>query len=233
MTCLYCGREIEEGKQFCECGHPVMANGYTPAAQPMYTPAPMKRSSPGVPKFVWVLLAVLIIAGGGYFLKHYMDSRNLRDESTWEEISESEYTVTLPKALKKADSKKYTPGYKVIGFYTSTEAAFEVDKMDLDASEKAAFKNQDRQQLLKQLISAMSIDGQKLEPKELGDGKVYVEYTRSEKDVIKKSDKLFVVDVMCMTEDAIYEAYAYCAEEDKDKYDSAMIKWVESFKVKE
>lgn len=222
MTCQYCGREVEAGQQFCECGHPILNTAA--AGSPSYAAVPMKRSSPSVPKFVWILLAVVLLGAGGYFFSHFMDSRNLVNEDTWHEVSGSGYTVTIPKALKKSDKTLQTSsGYKVIGFYTSTEAAFSV------ATTSSEGLSTDDLMLY---FSNYSIDGQKLEPKKLKDDMIYFEYTRTQKDVIKKSDNLFIVDAMCVVDDKIYEAYAYCANEDKDKYRDSMIKWVESFEVK-
>ena len=76
------------------------------------------------------------------------------------------------------------------------------------------------------------VNGQPLDPKELGD-KIYVEFPATKDGYIEVTDLLWEVDATLVTQNAVYEIEVYCPEQDKDIYRDSMVKWIESFEVKE
>ena len=101
MFCPKCGNQIPDGSRFCPgCGAQLGTPGGTPqqqyqrasAAQPRYQPVAAQPKRKGVPVFLLMVLAVLVIAGGAiaYFAhqsaleKDPLHGAKLKQQTIWE-----------------------------------------------------------------------------------------------------------------------------------------------------
>lgn len=259
MRCQYCGREAQPGQVYCECGHPISLSGdnfsqpnpqpgfYQPGYQQQgfgsgFTPdgrslaSLQKKPGSGIGvKIVIVLVVIALLCGGGFLAYKLIKGQDVLDEDNWKKIDKSNYSITLPGAMKESDNiVELDPSYTREGFFQADDAAVYIGRMDLDADQQNIIKSNglDKfKQAMLQAGSQRSINGQKLDPKMRGD-LIVMEYSATRKNYLKNTDEVYILDAIYINEEVMYELEAYCPKADKDKYIDSMYKWVDSFKLK-
>ena len=186
---------------------------------------------------VLIICAMAVVIGIiAFFVYKMIVGRELTDEKGWKKFETDSFSITMPDVLKESDKISETdPDYKKLGFYTSEKIAVYVTKAALNEEEKAVVKKSGIDAIKKNMIkqgAKQTIVGQPIDPKELGDA-IYVEFAVTKDGYIDVTDLLWEVDATIVTEEALYEVEIYCPEVDKDIYRESMLKWLESFEVKE
>lgn len=231
MKCSHCGKEVPEGELFCSCGHPVTINENSadPSQMdsPLVTSIGSTKTKKGMPKFVQTLIvvAVFLLIGFGYV--YYKNTYSLTNEKSYHEVSTSEFSMTIPKTLEKSSTTgSVSDGMVPVAFYTSEKAAVDIEKIPY--SQNPALESMDMDAYL-EYLSATDSD---MKPTKDGDV-VYVTYIDDGGSAaLKNSKDCYVVEALFQGDDAMYSVNAYCYNEDKDKYEESLIKWVKSFKLK-
>ncbi|MBR6102221.1 MAG: zinc ribbon domain-containing protein [Ruminococcus sp.] len=242
MECPYCGREVQEGAVYCECGRPVNIAGASAGASAgpattfqqqldSQTLDSVKRKVK-VPVLPIVIMIVALIAAGVFLFLHFRSISNITKEDTWETVNGKGYTIVLPAALKENTDKMLTvqgSDYTKLAFYTSGPAAVYIERRDLTAYEKETFSGLTTKQILDQYKTRVfKINDQEIDFKERN-GYLYFEYDSHKPNYIGDSDEVQVIEAMRYTSDYLYEFYAYCDAKEKDKYRESMFKWLDSF----
>ena len=186
---------------------------------------------------VLIILAMAVVIGViAFFVYKLIIGRDLNDEKGWKKFETDSFSITMPDVLKESDKiSESDPDYTKLGFYTSEKIAVYVTKASLNEEEKSIVKSSGIDTIRKSMIrkgSEQMINGYHLDPKQLGKV-IYVEFPATKDGYIEVTDLLWEIDATLVTEDALYEVEVYCPEEDKDLYGESMLKWIESFEVKE
>ena len=250
MTCEYCGRENPDGTVFCECGRPLTlgsrtssagasSGGYGASPQPSaaygrYTySAPRPRRSPVV--FIVIFLIALAVGGAMYFLSSKNAGKNMTDESKWKTITEPQFSITVPPAMKKGTMLTVMGGKtKHLGFYTSNLAGFDVNYYKYTNDEKELYGSLNA----KDFALVSSLMTQKINDQEIkfqareGKNYLFAEYNRHSPNYIGKSDEVWYIESMFPTAEGYYIVDTYCAQTDKAEYRESMLKWLDSFSGK-
>lgn len=231
MKCNYCGNEVPEGEIYCSCGHPVnvAANGgdVSKMDSPLVTSIGSTKTKKGMPKIVQSLIVigvfVLIALGYGYYKNTY----SLTNEKSYREVSTSEFSMMIPKTLEKGSSlRPSSDGMVPVAFYTSEKAAVDIEKIPYSTNPE--LESMDIEAYL-ELLAKTDSD---MKPTKDGDV-IYVTYVdKGGSGALKNSKDCFVVEALFQGKDAMYSVNAYCYNEDKDKYEDALINWVKSFEPK-
>ncbi|GEM_PF-1988799 len=178
-------------------------------------------------KKIIALVIVLVLAAAGYFGYGYMLDKNVTDSSRWTEFQNSEFKVTLPKNMKSSDKLYHTSsGQEQIAFYQSKKACFSVAKIPYSANE--SLKKLD----IEQYLSNMTINGKELDLIPVNDG-FYYSRTKEASDVFKNTKEVFVIEGMFKGKNAVYSVAIQCRADDRGKYEDSMLKWLESFTLKD
>ena len=245
MKCMYCGRENPEGEIYCECGRPLrLGSSPTMAASggSSYTPSPdspfaaqtldsVKRTR----SFPWkplALLLLVLIGVGIFFLIRMFSAKHITDEASWETINETSFSITVPPEMEKGEMLTSTSSTtNLLAFYTSRLAGFDVSVHRYTDPEKEMYSGLTAEQFAEaQKIRTTKINDQLIEYKvRPGKNYVYIEYNSHHPGYIKKSDEVWYIEAMFPTENAYYLVCVYCAQDDKDEYHEAMLKWLDSF----
>ena len=186
---------------------------------------------------VLIILAMAVVIGIIAFIVYkVIIGRDLTDEKGWKKFETDSFSITMPDVLKESDKiSESDPDYTKLGFYTSEKIAVYVTKASLNEDERSVIKTSGIEAIKKNMIKQggeQIVNGQPLDPKELGD-KIYVEFPATKDGYIEVTDLLWEVDATLVTQNAVYEIEVYCPEQDKDIYRDSMVKWIESFEVKE
>lgn len=253
MNCPYCGREVQDGEVFCACGRPVNLSGAAAGSTPQPTAQnrPVGAASPYLPEGVsleslhkparrgapiW-LVALVLLACVGVILFFMFRNSDITDESKWATINRPDYSFKAPKALKDERKRMVTIGADLLDFYSGKEAAILINKSNWNSSQKKMIEELGKDATKAQIFSLFSRrsitkNGVKtdLVPETRGDY-VYFTMDTHEKNYIGKSDEVFEINAYYITDDAMYEVSAYCAESDKDKYKETLFKMIDSFRV--
>ena len=245
MNCPYCGREVEEGKAFCECGRPVsLASGggsvspNTSFEQQLSTQTlasvQRKTKAPILPIIIIVLAA---LAAGVFFLLKFMAEKNIVKEDTWEVVDTAEYSVKLPTAMKEETEKMVQlnvtgSDIKKLNFFTCTKAAFYATARRLTDAEKEMYQGYDTAKIM-ELFQPIkhSVNGVEVKPGVRGNY-IFYEYPVTRKNYISSTDNVWEIEAIYFTSHSLYELSVYCPEDEKDTYRESMLKWLDSFEPK-
>ena len=195
-----------------------------------------KKAVPVGP-IVVVILVVLVVAG--FFGYQGYLNKSMTDESKWITISGSGYSIKAPKAMKKGDMVQVLDeDAKLLDFYTSREAGFDVSVYHYTADEKKLLSGMGAQEYLATITlggkRTRKVNGQDV-TYEVREGKNYI-YSNGIKlhrqNYVRKSDDIYYIEAMFPYEDGYYQVNVYCAESDKSKYEDVLMKWLDSFTVK-
>lgn len=244
MKCMYCGRDNPDDATFCECGRPLRLGGAS--STPSYTStdtspfasqtlADVKYKKP-IPKAPLLLLLLIAVGVGVFFLLRFLSDKKITDEGSWETISKPFYSITVPSSFKEGDMLTVGNSVEVLlDFYTSRLAGFDVSKREYTAPEKEMYGSLTARDFAEaQQIRTVKINGQevKYQVRE-GHEYIYGEFSRHCINYIGKTDDLWYIEAMFPTKNAYYLVNVYCAEEDKAQYRDAMMKWLDSFTPKD
>lgn len=240
MKCSSCRRELKEGTLVCECGQAVgeeKAGGETKTPDGRDLASLEKPAVTSRTTNVLIVCAMAVVIGIiAFFVYKMIIGRELTDEKGWKKFETDSFSITMPDVLKESDKiNESDPDYTRLGFYTSEKIAVYVSKAELNEEEKSVVKTHGIDAIRKSMMqegSEQMINGQKLSPKQLGD-MIYVEFPATKDGYIEVTDLLWEVDATIVTEQALYEVEIYCPEVDKDIYRESMLKWLESFEVKD
>lgn len=177
-------------------------------------------------KKVIIFIAIIVCLAGVILGIKAFSGNQTTDSSKWRIVTHSEFTVTLPKNMKSS-SKLYDTsfGEEQIAMYSNSDVALSVAKISYSYNSK--MKDID----LKKYINSISIDGEKMSAKSIGNGYYYSTY-RNASPAPEDEDKLFVIEALFKGSDAMYSVSTYCDRADRSKYEASMLKWVESFNAK-
>lgn len=176
-------------------------------------------------KVIIIVVTVLCLAGIILGIKAFSKDQTT-DSSKWVTVTHSEFTVTLPKNMKSSSRLYDTSfGEEQVASYSTSDVYFSVAKIPY--SYNAKLKDID----IEKYIRSISIDGEKLSPKSIGDG-YYYSTNRNASPAPEDKDKLFAIEALFKGTDAMYSVSTYCKTTDRSKYEASMLKWVESFKAK-
>lgn len=236
MKCMYCGQDNPDGEVFCVCGRPLtLGGGYGTQAPPFpfQTPDQVKHRK-ALPKGPIILLLIVLLGVGGFFYyRHYMQS-SMTDESKWQTINGNGYSITVPKVMKK--SKMLTvegSEMELLDFYTSEDAGFDVSVYRYSEEEKSLYGKLGAKDYRAAMVASgrtVKINDQKLDFKVREDENyLYAGYNVHRANHIGKSDDVYYIEAMYPCDDCYYQVDVYCAESDKSKYESIMLKWLDSF----
>ncbi len=245
MKCMYCGRENPDGAVYCECGRPLKLGGAANTNTSSYTPSPdspfasqtladVKRTR-SVPVVPIVFILALLIGAGVFFGMRWLEQRNVTKEDTWETVSEPLWEITVPSGLKKGDMLTVQgSSYDLLGFYSSRLAGFDVSVHTYTDPEKEMYGGLNA----KDFAEAFKGRTVKINDNEIkyivreGANYIYGEYPRHCANYIGKSDEVWYIEGLFPYADGFFLVDVYCAEEDKGEYRDAMLKWLDSFKIK-
>ncbi|WP_124098523.1 zinc ribbon domain-containing protein [Ruminococcus sp. Marseille-P6503] len=229
MKCKFCGNEVVEGEKYCSCGNPVTYDESVSTEQisadnsdlqsaPSVAVSTRKR---GIPRALASILVVVVIALAGLGYTYYKNMYSLTHSSTYKEVSESEFTMKIPRTLKKDSSGDS----ESVAFYTSEMAAVNIVKYDYSTNpEMELISPEDYMSL----AEVGSFDG---EFKKDGD-LVYACYNDSTVGTLGDTQECYVIEGLFKGDDAMWSVNAYCLSKNKEDYEDALIEWVKSFKLK-
>ena len=239
MKCMYCGQDNPDGAVYCRCGRPLtLGGGYGGQMNPfpMQTPDMVKHRK-AVPIMPIILVLLMIVAAGGFFYYRNYLKASVTDESKWQTISGSGYSIKAPKAMKKGEMLTVSGGDStLLDFYTCEEMGFDVSVHNYTDEEKKMYGELDA----KAYLAAYKLSGrvQKINGQELkfevreGQNYVYAGYNVHRPNYVGKSDEVYYIESLFPYGDGYYQVNAYCAEEDKDKYEEYLLKLLDSFDEK-
>ena len=246
MTCQYCGRDNPDGATYCECGRPLSLGGTnTGASANSSAPKPESpfayqtldsvkrtRNFPVVP--VIVILAALL-GVGIFFGLRWLDARHMTDPSSWKEVSEPLFTITVPPALEKGEMLTLQGSRSEhLVFYTSRLGGFNVGIYRYSDAEKELYGNLDAkaftaaQQMIKLTLNGQEVKYQVRE----GQNYAFLEYSRHAPNYVGKSDEVWFIEALFPTPKGYYIVDVYCAEEDKGEYRDYLLQWLDNFTSK-
>lgn len=85
---------------------------------------------------------------------------------------------------------------------------------------------------IENFFSSWTIDGKSLNPIKINDG-FYYSMEKETSGVFKNTSNIFVIEGIFKGENAVYSVAIQCRTKDNNKYEDAMIKWLESFEIKD
>ncbi len=176
-------------------------------------------------KKVITVIVVLLCFAAGFGAYYYKTDYSITNSSQWHSLNESEFSAKIPKTMEKGSSYSTSTGQQGIASYSNSKAAFSVSKISYSQNE--ALKDMD----LKEYLSNLKINGQKLTPVAINDG-YYAAYTKTSKDFFNEDTEIYMVEAMYQGDDALYSVTVCCRLSDRKKYESSMMEWLDSFKLK-
>ncbi len=194
----------------------------------------MGSSGKGV-KFLVFLIIIAAVGAGVFFGMGKMNEKNVTDESTWTTISEPQFSIKVPKSMKKGEMLTVQgSSVQQLCFYTSQLAGFDVNFYTYNDEEKGTLGSlsvKEYETVMKKMTR--KVNGQVLTYK-ARDGKNYLfaEYNRHSPNYIGKSDEVWYIEAMYPTKEGYYIVDTYCAQTDKDMLRESMLKWLDSFTIK-
>ncbi|MBR6044874.1 MAG: hypothetical protein IKP47_04485 [Ruminococcus sp.] len=243
MECPYCGREVQEGAVYCECGRPVNVAGASAGSSAgpattfqqqlnSQTLASVQRKVK-VPVLPIILMVAALIAVGVFLFLHFRSLSNITKEDTWETVEGKGFTIVLPGALKEDTDKMLTvqgSDYQKLAFYTSAPCAVYIERRALSDYEKQTYAGLTTKDILDQYKTrTLKINGQEVAFDQRS-GYLYCDYDVHRPNYIDDNDEVYAIEAMRYTNDYLYEFYAYCDVKEKTKYRESMFKWLDSFK---
>ena len=171
-------------------------------------------------KFLVVLIVFVLLAGVGgfFFITH---SKSMTDSGSWQEVTNSEFSMTIPKTMKEGKSN-YTSsfGQEGVAYYSNVMGSVSVSKIPYSKNQYLADMD------VKEYMNSLTIDGQKLTAYPINDT-YYCEYFTTQ----GKTEN-FVIEAFYKGDDALYGVAVRYRSNDRKKFEKSMIKWIESFKTK-
>ncbi|MBR6338391.1 MAG: zinc ribbon domain-containing protein [Ruminococcus sp.] len=234
MKCMYCGQDNPDGAVFCVCGRPLTLGGGYGNPFPVQTPD-MVPHRKAVPKLPLILLILAVLGVCGFIGYHLYLEKSMTDESKWKTIDGKGYSITVPIALKEGKMLTVNDSDgELLGFYTSEEAGFDVHRYNYTDVEKKMYGGLDAQAYLDAFMAngrrKISINGQELKYQvREGEDYFYAGCNRHCINHIGKTDEVYYIDAVFPTKNGFYVVDVYCAEDEKDKYEAVLLKWLDSF----
>lgn len=231
MKCEFCGRELEPDELICECGHSAAEkNEDKEKTEKAKKPAKSDKRKDAL-IFLIMAAAVGIIA---FIVYKVIIGRDIRSEDSWETVKKDGYSITIPSVMKESsDVSEMDSDYTKLGFFKCADACVYISKADFNEDEKKIIKQRGVDGLRNWMLenaAEQSINGYKLSPVQSGE-LIIVEYPVNQEDYVKDTDELWTVSATLLTDDCVYQIDAYCARSESEKYESSMVKWLESFRL--
>ncbi|MDE6520715.1 MAG: hypothetical protein K2K91_09740 [Ruminococcus sp.] len=177
-------------------------------------------------KKIIIAVIVVIFLSGGFFGYKYFSKIDVTDSSKWEYVYNDEFIAKLPENMKESDNLFYTStGEKQIALYQNSEVCFSVAKIPFSANE--SLKTID----IKTFCKNLEINGKKLDIIPINDGYYYTT-DREAENIFENTSSIFSIEGIFKDDDAIYSVVIQCRKADKTEYESSMIEWLESFRLK-
>ena len=186
-------------------------------------------------KRFFIVLLIAALAVGGYFGYNYLTVKQITNESSWQTISGSGFSIKAPSPLKQGANKSTD----VLGatsecFYTSRLVGFDVSYRPYTPQEKpyvSHYTAEDYSDLLDLLMS--NVGGNDIIFTVSDDKRyLYGQGRRQIKDYVGKSDEVWYIMAVYPNSDGFYVVDAYCNMEEKSKLQDSLFKMLDSFEVK-
>lgn len=170
------------------------------------------------------------IGFGSYGYFRYRDVYHVTHEDTWETITRSEYSMTIPADMQDGNVLMLDNSSEVLDCFASSEVMIAVYVTRWSSEEKELLKQVNLTDLIMQTFQRRTINGMQLEPVQRGE-MIYVEYPRNTTTMFKGTDTVQTIDACFISDDGLYEIEVYCPENKYSDYQTYMLSWLDSFKL--
>lgn len=224
MKCNVCGRELQDGQMFCQCGNTV---GYAGGEDLSLYP---KKKSGAMPLLIGMAAGAVIFVLIIVFIATALtrDSRSVTDRASWERVSGEGYSITMPSGLKDTRLTTNTGGMTVLKEVSNSEVAIAIGSKSYNAADFGSINRKKLEEMLKRYMPAEDGNGHAVELKEHG-SMFYYEYTEEASGMFFGASTVHVVDAMCVGKSAIYDVIIVCPEKKYAVYEPYIFSWVDSF----
>ena len=224
MKCNSCGRELQPGQMFCQCGATV---GYAGTNDLNLYPEKKKGAAPlligmGVGALIFIAIIALIISAAT------KGKRNVTDRSKWERISGSGYSMTIPGGMTEGEVITKSATMTTLKQVHNSEVAIAVSSYPYDAKKLGSINRKKLQEMIQQQMPATDSNGHEVNIQERG-GYFYYDYEHEQSGIFLGASSVHVVDAMFVGKSAIYDVVVFCPEKKYSGYEQYIFSWVDSF----
>lgn len=227
-----CEHESEQGEKACERSNQL--SDEKPAQSKKNRSRKPSVTSKATNALIIFVMAVVIGIAAFFVYKLIIDS-DIRNKDNWKTVEKQEYSISVPKAMQESeDDIEIDSDYTKLGFFRCSKASVYISKAEFNEEEKNQIRSEGLEVIKNQMLKngeKKEINGYRLNPQQRGE-LIFVEYPVSAKDIVKGEEKLWVVSATLVTNQCIYQVDAYCASDDAEDYEGAMVGWLETFKIK-
>lgn len=231
MKCEVCGRELAPEETVCECGNVLKSEQ---SGEKKEKSAKPKKASKAVNAAIFLAMAV-VMGVAAFFVYRLIITSDIRDKDNWHTVENENYSITIPKAMEESDDDvEIDSDFTKLGFFKCSKASVYISKAELNDEEQKQIKSEGLEVVINETVKKgknQTINGYEINPQKVGD-LIIVEYPLVAEGYIKGEEELWAVSATLITEQSIYQIDAYCANDDAEDYQGAMVKWLESFKEK-
>lgn len=165
--------------------------------------------------FLGVVL-VLAAAFGVAKLFVMKDGYTITHDSSWQKVSHSEMSITIPKSLKLDKERSVKKDNTEAVYFRNKKAEVRIGKTGYPDPEK--LKKVDLEEIVTKKAGNSPV-------KKVNNGYCFTLVTN------EKTQRHFSLIAFFIVGDALYDVEATCRDDDSEKFEASMEKWIESFEV--
>lgn len=225
MRCEVCGRELKEGQMFCQCGNTLGSTGAALDVNRDKKAGKLMLLAVLAGFLVFAVMATILVAA---FLS---SGKALTDRSKWENISQTNYSITLPANMKEADIDPGFANLTHLNTYRSGDAVVCVSYMPFTADQKRFLKRKQIVEMIKEWVPEEDENGQTIIAQEHGE-LVYFEYAENADGIFFGSSDITCVEAFYVSNDALYSIDFLMPAGKYAEHQDVVFAWMDSFRPK-
>lgn len=168
-------------------------------------------------------MLLLVGLAGGLFWFVFKDVYYTSTPDTWETVTGSSYTMTMPKGMRDTQIDFTDARFKLLDCKANHYVMIAVAQAVLSKEERKIANRLDMFTIMKELTPTRTVDGKKVEPQKRGDI-IYESYSQT-----LDGTEYRVIDAVFISETSLFEVGVFCLEDNFSEYESYIFEWLDSF----
>ncbi|MCR4646553.1 MAG: hypothetical protein K5695_14290 [Oscillospiraceae bacterium] len=224
MRCNSCGRELQNGQMFCQCGATV---GYSGTDALNLYPEKKKSALPlligmGAGALIFVVIIVLVVSAAT------KGKRSVTDRSKWERLTGTGFSMTVPSGMTDGEVVTKSAELNTLKQMHNSEVAIAVSSYAYDAKKLGSINRKKLQEMIQKQMPTKDSNGHEINLQERG-GYFYYDYEHEQSGIFFGANSVHVVDAMFVGKSAVYDVVVFCPEKKYSEYEPYIFSWVDSF----